>query len=126
MFEEIVGESAAIQAVLARVAKVAPTDSTVLLTGETGQVRSWLPGPYTSGRSVSARAIRSVSIAPLSSIFDRIGSSSVMKRERLPVRPSDASAIRVSEGARSSSMKLGELPAETQIALLRVLQEREF
>src|SRR5229473_1885712 len=36
MLEEIVGNSAALQAVLARVAKVAPTDSTVLITGETG------------------------------------------------------------------------------------------
>src|SRR5262249_19578000 len=46
MFEEIVGESPALQAVLTRVAKVAPTESTVLITGETG-----------TGKELIARAI---------------------------------------------------------------------
>jgi transcriptional regulator with GAF, ATPase, and Fis domain len=46
MFEEIVGESRALQMVLGRVAKVAPTDSTVLVTGETG-----------TGKELIARAI---------------------------------------------------------------------
>jgi len=41
MFEEIVGVSPALRAVLSRVSKVAPTDSTVLLTGETGTGREW-------------------------------------------------------------------------------------
>ncbi len=49
MFEEIVGASSALQTVLARVAKVAPTDSTVLVTGEIPQsgTRSWLPAQFT-------------------------------------------------------------------------------
>src|SRR6202030_136280 len=46
MFEEIVGASPALQVVLSRVAKVAPTDSTVLLTGETG-----------TGKELIARAV---------------------------------------------------------------------
>ena len=40
MFEEIVGSSPALQAVLSQVAKVAPTDSTVLITGETGREKN--------------------------------------------------------------------------------------
>jgi transcriptional regulator with GAF, ATPase, and Fis domain len=48
MFEEIVGNSSALQTVLSRLSKVAPTDSTVLVTGEIG-ARNLLPAPFTSG-----------------------------------------------------------------------------
>ncbi len=60
MFEEIVGESPALQAVLARVAKVAPTDSTVLITGETG-----------TGKELIARAIHKRSQARRTRLRER-------------------------------------------------------
>jgi transcriptional regulator with GAF, ATPase, and Fis domain len=47
MFEEIVGNSSALQTVLSRVVKVVPTDSTVLVTGEPGRARNLLPAPFT-------------------------------------------------------------------------------
>lgn len=53
MFEEIVGSSEALKRVLVLVSKVAPTDSTVLVTGETGG-KSLQPAPSTSGRAAPA------------------------------------------------------------------------
>jgi len=50
MFEEIVGASPPLRTVLSQVSKLAPTDSTVLITGETGTARSLSPGPSTSDR----------------------------------------------------------------------------
>jgi transcriptional regulator with GAF, ATPase, and Fis domain len=55
MFEEIVGSSPALQTVLSSIVKVAPTDSTVLITGEPVQEKNWLLAPYTSTRNVPAR-----------------------------------------------------------------------
>ncbi len=52
MFEEIVGSSEAMRHVLAQMAKVAPTDSTVLISGETGTAKNWWRGRFTSDRSV--------------------------------------------------------------------------
>ena len=51
MFEEIVGSSEALKIVLSRIAKVAPTDSTVLIAGETGTGRSSLPALFTNARN---------------------------------------------------------------------------
>ena len=62
-FEEIVGESPALHAVLARVAKVAPTDSTVLVTGETGTGRELVLAQSTNDRT-ARRGRSSASIAP--------------------------------------------------------------
>src|SRR5206468_9065064 len=56
MFEEIVGSSAALQGVLTRVAKVAPTDSTVLIMGETGTGKELIARAIHKGSKRSARA----------------------------------------------------------------------
>jgi len=126
MFEEIVGASDAIKRVLALLCKVAPTDSTVLITGETG-----------TGKELAARAIhkrsrraRNAFVAvncaaiPLSLIASELfghekGAFTGATQRRLGrFEVADRGTIFLDE--------VGDLPAETQIALLRVLQEREL
>ena len=126
MFEEIVGSSPALQAVLSRVARVAPADSTVLIMGETGTGRSSSPVPSTSARNRSARAFVSVNCAavPPSLIASELfghekGAFTGAQQRRL-------GRFELAEGGTIFLDEIGELPAETQIALLRVLQEREF
>jgi formate hydrogenlyase transcriptional activator len=126
MFEEIVGASDAIKRVLALLCKVAPTDSTVLITGETG-----------TGKELAARAIRKRSrrerkafvavncaAIPLSLIASELfghekGAFTGATQRRL-------GRFELADGGTIFLDEVGDLPAETQIALLRVLQEREL
>lgn len=126
MFEEIVGESHALQAVLARVAKVAPTDSTVLITGETGTGKELIARAIHKRSRRSSRAFVSVNCAatPASLIASELfghekGSFTGALQRRL-------GRFELAEGGTIFLDEVGELPLETQIALLRVLQEREF
>jgi transcriptional regulator with GAF, ATPase, and Fis domain len=126
MFEEIVGESAALQTVLARVTKVAPTDSTVLITGETGTGKELIARAIHKRSQRSARAFVSVNCAaiPTSLIASELfghekGAFTGATQRRL-------GRFELAEGGTIFLDEVGELPQETQIALLRVLQEREF
>jgi PAS domain S-box-containing protein len=126
MFEEIVGESPALQAVLARVAKVAPTDSTVLITGETGTGKELIARAIHKRSRRASRAFVTVNCAatpaPLiaSELFGHEkGAFTGAVQRRL-------GRFELAEGGTIFLDEIGELPAETQIALLRVLQEREF
>lgn len=126
MFEEIVGESPALQAVLARVAKVAPTDSTVLITGETGTGKELIARAIHKRSRRSSRAFVSVNCAatPTGLITSELfghekGSFTGALQRRL-------GRFELAEGGTIFLDEVGELPAETQVALLRVLQEREF
>ncbi len=126
MFEEIVGSSPALRTVTSRIAKVAPTASTVLITGETGTGKelvaraihrhsSRCSGPFVS---VNCAAIPRDLIA--SELFGHEkGAFTGALQQRL-------GKFEVAEGGTIFLDEIGELPAETQIALLRVLQEREF
>jgi DNA-binding NtrC family response regulator len=126
MFEEIVGGSPALQAVLARVAKVAPTDSTVLITGETGTGKELIARAIHKRSQRSSRAFVSVncSAIPATLIASELfghekGSFTGALQRRL-------GRFELAEGGTIFLDEIGELPAETQIALLRILQEREF
>jgi PAS domain S-box-containing protein len=126
MFEEIVGESPALRAVLARVAKVAPTDSTVLITGETGTGKELIARAIHKRSRRSARAFVSVNCAatPQTLIASELfghekGAFTGALQRRL-------GRFELAEGGTIFLDEAGELPAETQLALLRVLQEREF
>ena len=126
MFEEIVGSSPALKTVLSNIVKVAPTDSTVLITGETG-----------TGKELIARAIHKASqragqpfitvncgSIPASLIASELfghekgAFTGALQRRQGRYELADSGTIFLDE--------IGELPAETQIALLRVLQERQF
>jgi PAS domain S-box-containing protein len=126
MFEEIVGGSRALQAVLALVVKVAPTDSTVLLTGETGTGKELIARAIHKRSQRSARAFVSVNCAaiPPSLIASELfghekGAFTGATQRRL-------GRFELAEGGTIFLDEIGELPSDIQIALLRVLQEREF
>ena len=126
MFEEIVGTSPALRAVLSRTAKVAPTDSTVLITGETGTGKELIARAIHRQSRRATRLFVSVNCAavPPSLITSELfgherGAFTGALQRRL-------GRFELAEGGTLFLDEIGELPAETQIALLRVLQEREF
>jgi formate hydrogenlyase transcriptional activator len=126
MFEEIVGNSSALQTVLSRVAKVAPTDSTVLVTGETGTGKELVARAIHRRSQRSSRAFVSVNCAAIprdliaSELFGHEkGAFTGAIEQRL-------GRFELAKGGTIFLDEVGELPAETQIALLRVLQEHEF
>ena len=126
MFEEIVGTSPALKPVLARVAKVALTDSTVLITGETGTGKE-LVARAIHRRSVRAsRAFVSVNCA---AVPRELIASELFGHEKGAFTGATQRRLGRFELAHSGTIfidEVGELPIETQVALLRVLQEREF
>jgi PAS domain S-box-containing protein len=126
MFEEIVGSSAALRSVLLEVAKVAPTESTVLITGETGTGKELVARAIHKRSARSARAFVSVNCAaiPQSLIASELfghekGAFTGALQRRL-------GRFELAEGGTIFLDEIGDLPADTQNALLRVLQEREF
>jgi PAS domain S-box-containing protein len=126
MFEEIVGESPALRSVLARVAKVAPTDSTVLVTGETGTGKELIARAIHKRSQRAERPFVSVNCATIPS---SLISSELFGHEKGAFTGATQRRLgrfEMAEGGTLFLDEIGELPAETQIALLRVLQEREF
>jgi len=126
MFEDIVGTSPALQAVLSRVSKVAPTDSTVLITGETGTGKELVARAIHRRSHRSSRAFVSVNCAAIprdliaSELFGHEkGAFTGATQQRL-------GRFELAEGGTIFLDEVGEIPAVTQIALLRVLQEHEF
>jgi PAS domain S-box-containing protein len=126
MLEEIVGTSPALQAVLVSAAKVAPTDSTVLIAGETGTGKELIARAIHKRSNRSMRAFVSVNCAaiPLSLIASELfghekGAFTGALLRRL-------GRFELAEGGTIFLDEIGELPAETQVTLLRVLQEHEF
>jgi len=126
MFEEIVGVSPTLHAVLSSVAKVAPTDSTVLITGETGTGKELIARAVHKRSQRSSRAFVSVNCAAVprdliaSELFGHEKGAFTGATQRRLGR------FELAEGGTLFLDEVGELSAETQIALLRVLQEHEF
>jgi len=126
MFEEIVGTSTALRAVLSRIAKVAPTDSTVFITGETGTGKELIARAIHKRSQRSGRAFVSVNCAALapalisSELFGHEKGSFTGAIQRRLGR------FELADGGTIFLDEVGELPPDIQVALLRVLQEREF
>jgi PAS domain S-box-containing protein len=126
MFEEIVGTSLPLRAVLSRVSKVAPTDSTVLITGETGTGKELIARAVHKRSQRSSRPFVSVNCAAIprdllaSELFGHEKGAFTGAIQRRLGR------FELAEGGTIFLDEVGELPAETQVALLRVLQEHEF
>src|SRR6266852_5307549 len=126
MFEEIVGTSPALKSVLSRISKVAPSDSTVLITGETGTGKELVARAIHRRSDRPSRAFVSVNCAAIprdliaSELFGHEkGAFTGATQQRL-------GRFELASGGTLFLDEVGELPAETQIALLRVLQEHEF
>src|SRR5262245_29481773 len=126
MFEDIVGASPRLRTVLSCVSKVAPTQSSVLITGETGTGKELVARAIHKRSSRSSRAFVSVNCAAIpssliaSELFghERGAFTGAVQRRQGRFELADGGTIFLDE--------VGELPAETQLMLLRVLQEREF
>ena len=125
-FAEVVGNSPPLLALLRQVEQVAATDSTVLITGETG-----------TGKELVARAIHARSARrnrPLVKVNCSAISAGLVESELFGhVKGAFTGAIErrvgrfeLADGGTIFLDEVGELPAETQVKLLRVLQEREF
>lgn len=126
MFEEIVGSSQALRKVLAQVSKVAPTDSTVLIQGETGTGKELIARAIHKRSKRSSRAFICVNCA---AIPPSLIASELFGHERGAFTGATQRRLGRFESAAGGTIfldEIGELPHETQISLLRVLQEREF
>jgi PAS domain S-box-containing protein len=126
MFEEIVGASPALRTVLSRISKVAPSDSTVLITGETGTGKELVARAIHRRSHRTSRAFVSVNCAAIprdliaSELFGHEkGAFTGATQQRL-------GRFELANGGTIFLDEVGDLPIETQIALLRVLQEHEF
>src|SRR5712692_5835566 len=126
MFEEIVGSSPALQRVLAQVAKVATTDSTVLILGDTGTGKELIARAIHKRSRRSPRAFIRVNCAAIppsliaSELFghEKGAFTGALQRRLGRFEAADGGTILLDE--------VGDLPAEAQVTLLRVLQEREI
>jgi len=126
MFEEVVGSSAALKSVLSNVAKVAPTDSTVLILGETGT------GKELIARAIHKRSQRSDQVfisVNCAAIPPSLIASELFGHEKgafTGAAQQRRGRFELAHGGTIFLDEIGEIPIETQIALLRVLQERQF
>jgi len=126
MYDEIIGTSSAIKKVLSLASKVAPTDATVMVTGETGTGKELVARAIHRGARRSSRPFISVNCAAIprdliaSELFghEKGAFTGAFQRRLGRFELADGGTIFLDE--------VGELPVETQIALLRVLQEHEF
>ncbi|HXI92311.1 MAG TPA: sigma-54 dependent transcriptional regulator [Blastocatellia bacterium] len=126
MFEEIVGASPLLRGLLTHVSKVAPTDSTVLITGETGTGKELVARAIHKRSRRSSRAFVSVNCAAIppsliaSELFghEKGAFTGAVQRRQGRFELADGGTIFLDE--------VGELSSEIQAMLLRVLQEREF
>lgn len=126
MYEEIVGSSEPLRKVLALVGKVAPTDSTVLILGETGTGKELIARAIHRRSNRAARAFIRVNCAAIpaslmaSELFghEKGAFTGAIQRRVGRFESADGGTIFLDE--------IGELPLEMQTALLRVLQDREF
>jgi formate hydrogenlyase transcriptional activator len=126
MFEEIVGSSPALKTVLSSIVQVAPTDSTVLITGETGTGKELIARAIHKGSQRADQAFITVNCAAIppsliaSELFghEKGAFTGAMQRRQGRFELAHSGTIFLDE--------IGELPTETQIALLRVIQERQF
>src|SRR6202167_6250663 len=126
MFEDIVGSSEALRKVLRQVAKVAPSDSTVLILGETGTGKELIARAIHKRSKRAERAFIGINCA---AIAPSLIASELFGYEKGAFTGATQRRLGRFESANGGTIfldEIGDLPAEIQISLLRVLQEREI
>jgi len=126
MFEEIVGSSGPLRKVLSQVTRVAPTESTVLITGETGTGKELIARAIHKRSRRSTRAFVSVNCA---AVPDSLIASELFGHEKgafTGALERRLGRFELAEGGTIFLDEIADLPADSQHALLRVLQEREI
>jgi formate hydrogenlyase transcriptional activator len=126
MFEDIVGSSEALRKVLRQVTKVAPSDSTVLILGETGTGKELIARAIHKRSRRAEQAFIGVNCAAIPA---SLIASELFGHEKGAFTGATQRRLGRFESANGGTMfldEVGDLPAEIQIALLRVLQEREI
>lgn len=126
IFEEIVGSSQALRSVLTSIDRVGPTDSTVLITGETGTGKELIAHAIHRRSQRSGRALVKVNCAALPK---ELIASELFGHEKGAFTGALQQRIGRFEAANGGTIfldEIGELTPEMQIALLRILQEKEF
>ena len=126
MFEEIVGSSKPIQQLLRKVEKIAPSDATVLILGETGTGKELIARAL---HRRSKRANRTFLRVNCAAIPQSLIASELFGHEKGAFTGALQRRVGRFEAANGGTLfldEIGELPMETQVALLRVLQEKEF
>ena len=126
MFEDIVGSSESLRKVLRQVAKVAPSDSTVLILGETGTGKELIARAIHKRSKRAERAFIGVNCAAIPA---SLIASELFGHEKGAFTGATQRRIGRFESANGGTIfldEVGDLPQETQITLLRVLQEREL
>ena len=126
MFEDVVGSSEALRKVLRQVAKVAPSDSTVLILGETGTGKELIARAIHKRSSRSERAFIGINCA---AIPPSLIASELFGHEKGAFTGATQRRLGRFESANGGTIfldEVGDLCPEIQIALLRVLQEREI
>jgi formate hydrogenlyase transcriptional activator len=126
MFEDIVGSSEPLRRVLSQVRKVAPSDSTVLILGETGTGKELIARAIHKRSSRAKQAFIAVNCA---AIPPSLIASELFGHERGAFTGATQRRLGRFEAANGGTIfldEVGDVPAEIQVALLRVLQEREI
>jgi PAS domain S-box-containing protein len=126
LFKEIIGSSSALEGTLARVAHAAPTDSTVLITGETGTGKELIAHAI---HKASPRADKPFISFNCAAVLPSLIASELFGHERGSFTGAEQRRLgrfELAEGGTIFLDEVGDIPPETQIALLRILQEREF
>jgi len=126
MFDDIVGSSPVLQSVLSSIVKVAPTDTTILISGETGTGKELIARAIHKRSRRSNHSFVSVNCAAIppsliaSELFghEKGAFTGAVQQRRGRFEMAHSGTIFLDE--------IGEVPVETQLALLRVLQERQF
>ena len=126
MFDDIVGSSPVLQSVLSSIVRVAPTDTTILISGETGSGKELISRAIHKRSRRSNQAFVSINCAAIppsliaSELFgyEKGAFTGAVQQRRGRFELAHSGTIFLDE--------IGEVPVETQLALLRVLQERQF